>query len=68
MKKIFIIWSIEHQAWWAPNYRGYDKERRNAGTYSFEEACKIVKSANVGLHDIPNEAMIECVEKIKCQK
>lgn len=66
-QKTFIIWSIEHGAWWAPNKRGYDKERRNAGTYSFEDALKIVKSANIGLHNVPNEAMIEYVEPEKVE-
>lgn len=63
MEKLFIIWSIEHDAWWCPMHRGYTKERRNAGTYTFEEALRIVKDANIGLNNTPNEAMIECVEK-----
>lgn len=59
--KLFIIWSIEHQAWWCPFHKGYTKDRRDAGTYSFEEACRIVKDANIHNKDIPNEAMIEYI-------
>lgn len=60
---MFLIWSLEHEAWWGPNHRGYFKEREKAGLYSFEEALKIVKGANIGLHDVPNEAMIKYEEK-----
>lgn len=34
-------------------------KRSEAGLYSFEEAEKIVESANIGLHDTPNEAIIK---------
>lgn len=61
MEQLFKIWSIEHQAWWAPNRRGYDKQRRNGGIYSLEEALKIVRDANINLGDVPNEAMVQCV-------
>lgn len=55
----WLIWSLEHEGWWGPNHNGYLKERRSAGLYSFDEALKIVKDANIGLHEIPNEAMIK---------
>lgn len=58
IEQLYIIWSIEHDAWWCTLERGYTKERRNAGTYTYAEARKIVDSANIGNHDIPNEAMI----------
>ena len=54
----WIIWSIEHDAWWAPNHNGYVKKRKQAGRYSYFEACQIVRGANIGEHDKPNEAMI----------
>lgn len=63
MEKLFLIWSIEHNAWWAPRKNGYIKERSRAGLYSEAEALGIVKSANIGLHDIPNEAMVEYIDK-----
>lgn len=59
MSKLYLIWSIEHDAWWKPASRGYTKKRSEAGQYTYEEAKKIVKNANIGLKDIPNEAMIE---------
>lgn len=56
--KKWLIWSIEHNAWWASNSRGYTEIRENAGVYSYEDALKIVESANINENDIPNEAMI----------
>lgn len=58
-ERVWIIWSIEHQAWWKPNHAGYVVTRTEAGTYTFDEARDIVKGANIGEHNIPNEAMIE---------
>lgn len=62
----FLIWSMEHNAWWMPNERGYTPSREEAGRYSFEEACKIVKAANIGLsrgyQKNPHEAMIADTE------
>lgn len=55
----WYIWSIEHSGWWKPNHVGYTPHISEAGTYDYEEALKIVKSANIGRHDTPNEAMIK---------
>lgn len=63
--KEYIIWSIEHNAWWGKNRKGYEKGRRNAGRYSFAEALEIMNSANIGLHDVPNEAIIKIAESEK---
>jgi hypothetical protein len=52
------IWSIEHQGWWRPNHQGYTKEIKEAGRYSTNEAVSIVRSANIGDKNTPNEAMI----------
>jgi len=54
----WLLWSIEHSAWWKPNNRGYTRSRADAGRYSFEEACQIVTQANVASGDTPNEAMV----------
>lgn len=59
---LFLIWSIEHGAWWKPRENGYTALRAEAGKYSLKDALRIVRSANIGLHDEPNEAMIEYVE------
>lgn len=57
--KYFKIWSNEHRGWWKPNRQGYTQNRREAGIYPEDEAFEIVESANIGLRDIPNEAMVE---------
>lgn len=56
--KEYIIWSEEHRAWWGENRCGYVTKRSEAGRYTFKEALEIVEGANIGLRDIPNEAMI----------
>lgn len=64
----WLIWSNEHNAWWAPKNNGYVRSRAKAGRYSFEEASMIVEGANRHRDDdaVPNEAMIldeQVVEK-----
>lgn len=59
MDREWLIWSIEHSAWWKPNHNGYTKKREEAGRYTFHEACKIVREGNINLKDTPNEAMIK---------
>ncbi len=54
----WLIWSIEHGAWWRAGERGYTLHREEAGEYSFEDAVRIVQGANIGERDVPNEAMI----------
>lgn len=56
----WLIWSIEHDAWWKPDHNGYTVHRKRAGKYSYEEAIKIVHSANLYRNDnaSPNEAMV----------
>ncbi len=58
VEKRWLIWSIEHGAWWMPNRNGYTTKRNRAGKYTYYEALAIVESANIGLRDTPNEAMI----------
>lgn len=43
----YLIWSIEHGAWWGPNRRGYTQDVRQDVRYSFEVAQDIVADANV---------------------
>lgn len=59
MEKKWLIWSIEHGSWWNSHERGYVTERSRAGLYTYADALNIVKNANIGLHDVPNEAMVE---------
>ncbi len=58
-KGLWLIWSIEHEGWWKAGWNGYTKFRTEAGVYSYEEAYKIVKGANINDNDVPNEAMIK---------
>lgn len=49
----YVIWSLEHQAWWGPERRGYTASLRDAGQYSETEASAIVADANiVSIEDI----------------
>jgi hypothetical protein len=58
----WLIWSIEHKAWWRQNHQGYTPLRSEAGLYSFQAALAIVENANINKNDIPNEAMIKFVD------
>lgn len=39
---MFLIWSFEHHAWWAPERRGYVPTVDQAGRYTADEAGAIV--------------------------
>lgn len=60
--KKWLIWSIEHKAWWKAGYRGYTELRWLAGSYSYDEALKIIDGANINKNDVPNEAMIPFID------
>jgi hypothetical protein len=57
----YVIWSIEHTAWWAPHRRGYVRDVLRAGRYARSEAREIVRDANIVSFE---ECMIpvECIE------
>lgn len=59
----WIIWSHEHQGWWAPNERGYVQKRKDAGRYTYAKALEIVEGANRMLKDAPNEAMVKITDE-----
>jgi hypothetical protein len=42
----FLIWSIEHTAWWRPGKWGYTDQLSEAGVYDDEDARAIVANAN----------------------
>lgn len=54
----WLIWSNEHNQWWAPFGNGYVAERAMAGRFTFDHALEIVADANRGLTHAPNEAMV----------
>jgi len=42
----YVIWSIEHQAWWRAGRMGYAITLAEAGRYGEREAAAIIKKAN----------------------
>ena len=56
----WFIWSNEHRAWCKAGHHGYTEDKKEAGKYTLQEACNIVRQANYYLDDSkrPNEAMI----------
>ena len=47
MNQEYLIWSIEHGAWWGPQWRGYTQDLSAAGIYSRIEAEAILRQANL---------------------
>lgn len=43
----YVIWSMEHQAWWRPGRMGYSETLDGAGIYSYDAAQRIVTQANL---------------------
>lgn len=41
---MYLVWSNEHRAWWAPNRLGYTSDIDNAGRYGRDEALEIAAS------------------------
>ena len=60
MPELYLIWSNEHRAWWAPNECGYRKDWREAGLYTHDAAVRICADANSHLspNQAPHETMI----------
>lgn len=56
--KKWLIWSMEHEAWWRPAHAGYTERIDEAGRYSYQDALEIVYKANRYVAKKPNEAMI----------
>lgn len=58
----YLIWSIEHQAWWKYRARGYSKNVADAGLYTLEEATRVCLDANrfraEKPEQPPNEAIV----------
>jgi hypothetical protein len=42
----YLIWSIEHCAWWKPGKWGYTTATHAAGRFTYEEAKRICDEAN----------------------
>jgi hypothetical protein len=55
----YLIWSLEHNAWWRWNELGYTLDRSEAGEYTLEEAVRIVQHANHFLR--PDQPPMEAI-------
>src|SRR5438093_9450187 len=44
--RTFVIWSIEHNAWWRPAWCGYTESLDEAGRYAEREANEILERTN----------------------
>jgi hypothetical protein len=55
-----LIWSFEHNAWWAPDECGYVGDAGQAGRYSLERAEEICRRANIAAI---NEAIVPLPEQ-----
>lgn len=48
----YLLWSGKHEAWWAPNARGYTTDTWKAGRYTRAEAVDhVIASAQCGVLD-----------------
>lgn len=57
----FLIWSIEHDAWWRPDWGGYTRVLAEAGRYDEAEAERVLDRANtVGVNEC--RVPVACVE------
>lgn len=59
----YLIWSIEHNAWWAPNECGYVHSAAEAGIYALDVAQGIVREANlveVKEAMVPERCVFDC--------
>jgi hypothetical protein len=47
MTEDYVIWSLEHRAWWQAASFGYCATLTEAGRYSEQEAATLVREHNV---------------------
>lgn len=57
---MYLIWSNEHRAWWAPHERGYTVSLVMAGRYTRIRALEICRQANhaIDFGEPPNEVPV----------
>ena len=59
----YLIWSIEHRAWWRPGRMGYTIWLDAAGVYSRDEAMQIVDDATMDWsRGAPNEVPVRIAD------
>jgi hypothetical protein len=57
--RLFVIWSIEHDAWWRPGEWGYTRVLEEAGLFPEGRAREILADANI-------VAFHECLVPAEC--
>jgi hypothetical protein len=55
----FLIWSLEHDAWWRPAHGGYTRLLAEAGRYPEDQAAVIIAAAN-------RKEVLECLIPVDC--
>lgn len=48
MEEHYMIWSYEHNAWWAPEARGYTRNHMAAGNFTRDQALWHLSNSLVG--------------------
>jgi len=59
-KRLYLIWSAEHEKWWKPYSQGYTNYVSEAGHYEEWEAFQIVRKANKMI-DHDEDGFQECM-------
>lgn len=55
--EVWMIYSREHNAWWAPHERGYTRDAQYAGFYTRKRAKQICEGAGLDSHGNVQEFM-----------
>jgi hypothetical protein len=61
MDKKYLIWSLQHRAWWQEDSWGYTLEYSKAGRFTLEEAEKICWEANFKCSDLKYPSLNEAI-------
>lgn len=67
-RAVWVIWSFEHDAWWAPGECGYVLDLADAGRYTETRAREIEARANIVHHHewaLPFEGAQHNVDMLK---
>jgi len=54
-QKVWLVFSVEHTAWWRANRSGYTLTREDAGRYTLEEARMLAKQRSPDAEGMPGE-------------
>ncbi len=57
-ESFWLVWSVEHNAWWKSDESGYTKEVSEAGRYTIAQARFICLRANQVCGNTPQETIV----------